>query len=62
MNAEILVTVPAWLSEKLSTIAEICEESLDHVAAAFFAAEVVHTQATTSDSFCQSGGSHPPMH
>ena len=43
MDKEILVAVPAWLADKLTTIAEICEESVDHIAAAFFAAEVVHT-------------------
>ena len=41
--AEIVVSIPAWMMEKLEDIATACEESIDYVAAAFFAAEVVHT-------------------
>jgi len=46
MNAEheITVPVPAWMEEKLAALAAICEKSIDSIAAALFAAEVVHTR------------------
>ena len=44
MSTEISITLPSWMVEKLSAIAEVCEKSVDDVVASFFAAEVVHTQ------------------
>jgi len=41
---EITIPVPAWMEEKLVALATICEKSIDSVAAALFAAEVVHTR------------------
>ena len=41
--SEIVVDIPAWMYEKLVAIANLCEKSIDEVAASFFAAEVVHT-------------------
>ena len=48
--AELVVTVPSWMLDKLADIANLCEESIDHVAAAFFAAEVVHTSRNGIDT------------
>lgn len=59
MNKVIVVDVPEWMQDKLAQIASICGESIDHVAASFFAAEVVHTQSADGASFCQVGGTHP---
>ncbi len=59
MNRVIIVDVPAWMQEKLAQIAEICGESIDYVAASFFAAEVVHTRGKAATSFCLVGGTHP---
>lgn len=58
MSREIIVDVPAWMQDKLAQIATICGESIDYVAASFFAAEVVHTRGTTAASFCPVGGTH----
>jgi len=41
--SEIVVDVPSWMYDKLAAIANLCEKSIDEVAASFFAAEVVHT-------------------
>lgn len=49
MEAEIVVAMPTWLADSLLEIAEICEKTVDDVAASFFAAEVVHTQAEKAD-------------
>ena len=42
--SEIVVDIPAWMYEKLVAIANLCEKSIDEVAASFF---------------CRRGGSHP---
>ena len=52
MSTEMSVTLPSWMVEKLSAIAEICGESIDYVAASFFAAEVVHTSTASGASLC----------
>ena len=62
MSVDILVDVPAWMAEKLESIAAICNKSVDYVAGSFFADEVVHTlgaKAEVNDSFYPTGGSHP---
>lgn len=59
MNRIIIVDVPAWMQDKLAQIATICGESIDYVAASFFAAEVVHTQGASATPFCPRGGTHP---
>lgn len=50
MQIDITVPVPAWMADKLAAIASVCEKSVDEVAAAFFAAEVVHTSDTVKSS------------
>jgi len=59
MKRVLVVDVPAWMQDKLNQIATICGESIDYVAASFFAAEVVHTQGAGSASFRPRGGTHP---
>lgn len=51
MSAEISISLPSWMIEKLSTIAEMCGKSVDYVVASFFAAEVVHTQPTNTSLY-----------
>ena len=59
MKRVLVVDVPAWMQDKLDQIATICGESIDYVAASFFAAEVVHTQGAGAAPFCPRGGTHP---
>lgn len=49
---EMEVVVPAWLAESLTQLAVICEKSIDYVAGALFAREVVHTSCGGASSFC----------
>ena len=42
-EVEIEVEMPTWLADELGALAERCETSIDHVAGALFASEVVHT-------------------
>lgn len=51
MHIDITIPVPSWMAEKLAAIASVCEKSVDEVAAAFFAAEVVHTSEAKGLSF-----------
>ena len=51
-EVEMEVVVPAWLEESLAQLAAICEKSIDYVAGALFANEVVHTLHHDPVSFC----------
>lgn len=46
---EMVIPVPEWLADTLACAASLCEKSIDEVAVALFANEVVHTSRGDRD-------------